>query len=65
MSVSKTITQKLRKEADKLSDFFEDASLSEEEKKAIDEAERLADKYADIKPDQLVVNSNYLFSFKH
>ncbi len=64
MSLLKTVSQKLKTGPNKLSEFLEDTKLSEEEKEAIDQAERLADEYSDIKPDQLVVSSNYLFCRK-
>lgn len=64
MSLLKTVSQKLKTGPNKLSEFLEDTKLSEEEKEAIDQAERLADEYSDIKPDQLVISSNYLFCRK-
>ena len=61
MSITQTIARKLTKTPADLSDIFKDSELSEKEKKALNEAERLADQYSDIKPDQLVISGNYLF----
>ncbi len=61
MSVTETIARKLTRISGDLSDFLEDSEMSKEEKEAINEAERLADQYSDIKPDQLVISGKHLF----
>ncbi|MCY4197758.1 MAG: hypothetical protein OXD33_12725 [Rhodobacteraceae bacterium] len=61
MSVTETIARKLTRISGDLSDFLEDSEMSKKEKEAINEAERLADQYSDIKPDQLVISGRHLF----
>ena len=41
--------------------FF--TKLAVNKKNAINEAERLADQYSDIKPKQMVISGNYLFQY--
>ncbi len=61
MSVTETVNRKLTKISGDLSEFLEDSEMSKEEKEAINEAERLADQYSDIKPDQMVISGKHLF----
>ena len=64
MSLKERVNHKLLSLPDKLSDLIEFKDLSFKEKAAIDEAERLADEFSDIKPDHLVVSDNHLFNQK-
>ena len=38
------------------------ATLQKDRRKALENAERLADRYKDIKPKSLVISGNHLFS---
>ncbi|MCY4153180.1 MAG: hypothetical protein OXE94_13235 [Aestuariivita sp.] len=61
MSITEMIARKLVRIPADNSDLFNDDELSKEEKEAINEAERLADQYSDIQPEQLVISGNHLF----
>ncbi len=64
MSVTERTNRKLSSLPEKLSDLIGGRELSVEEKAAINEAERLADEYSDIKPDHLVISDNHFFNQK-
>jgi len=59
MSITQTITRQLTRSPTDLSDVFKDGELSD--KQAIHEAERRADQYSDIQPDQMVISGKHLF----
>ena len=44
---------------------IEEFKLSKEESEALEEAERLADLYEDIKPSQYRISSGHLFIYSH
>ena len=64
MSVTERLNSKLSCLPNKLSDLIDVRDLSVEEKAAINEAERLADEFSDIKPDHLAVSDKQYFSQK-
>ena len=62
MSVSQTVTNKLSSLSDSLRGEAENDSMSEDERAALDDAERLANQFSDIKPEHLVISGNHLFA---
>jgi len=65
MSEAGKVKSRLISKSGNLSDFLENAGMSKEEKEAINEADRLADEYSDIKPDQLTISGKHLFHLKY
>ena len=62
MSVFQKVNEVLSSPSNSVSEIFERQSMTESERIALEDAERLADQFSDIKPSHLVVSGKHLFS---
>lgn len=60
-NVAGLVKKRLEKISDNLSKSAEYGSLTKEERRAIKEAESLADRYVDVVPDVTTISANHLF----
>lgn len=60
-TVTEAVTEKVRRLSADVSDYAIDGPLTEDEKEALREAERLADLFEDVSPERYSISGNYLF----
>lgn len=61
MKVHDLVTGRVSGLADELADLLKNERMTDEEREAITEAERLSELFEDVKPERLVVTGNHLF----